>query len=178
MHRSPSSPRSTISAASGRSTTTAIAPWNGTTTATAVTPGGSCASTASHSPAQHRGRSCRWYPRRCCVVKRTRRWPLSWTIWPPGSTSTPSAWGQRYAVVTACRVLYTLDTAGVASKAGALEWGMRTLEPRWRPLLAQVRDERRLGWDPHQPPQQGEADAARAFAAYATGWRSGEARPT
>jgi hypothetical protein len=88
------------------------------------------------------------------------------------------AWGQRYAVVTACRVLYTLDTAGVASKAGALEWGMRTLEPRWRPLLAQVRDERRLGWDPHQPPQQGEADAARAFAAYAAAWRSGEARPT
>jgi hypothetical protein len=56
-----------------------------------------------------------------------------------------SAWGQRYAVVTACRILYTLETAEVASKQGALEWALRTLEPRWRPLLAQVRDERGLG---------------------------------
>ncbi len=73
------------------------------------------------------------------------------------------AWGQRYAVVTACRILYTLHTADVASKAGALEWALRTLEPRWRPLLAQVRDERSLGLDPLRPPGTGEADAARAF---------------
>ncbi|MCA9712388.1 MAG: DUF4111 domain-containing protein [Myxococcales bacterium] len=73
------------------------------------------------------------------------------------------AWGQRYAVVTACRILYTLDTAEVASKPGALEWALRTLQPRWRPLLAQVRDERSLGWDPDQPPRPGEADAARQF---------------
>ena len=39
------------------------------------------------------------------------------------------AWGQR-AVVTACRLLYTIDTAQVASKAGALEWAQRTLDPR------------------------------------------------
>ena len=32
------------------------------------------------------------------------------------------AWGQRYGVVTACRILYTLKTAQVASKSGALEW--------------------------------------------------------
>jgi hypothetical protein len=83
------------------------------------------------------------------------------------------AWGQRYAVVTACRTLYTLDTTGVASKAGALEWAIRTLEPRWRPLLAQVRDERRIGWDPNQPPRPGEADAARAFVAYAAAWKDG-----
>lgn len=78
-----------------------------------------------------------------------------------------SAWGQRYAVVTACRILYTLETAEVASKQGALEWALRTLEPRWRPLLAQVRDERGLGWQPNQPPRPGEADTARAFVAYA-----------
>jgi hypothetical protein len=75
------------------------------------------------------------------------------------------AWGQRYAVVTACRILYTLDTAEVASKPGALEWALRTLDPRWRPLLGQVRDERVLGWEPDQPPRPGEADAARAFVA-------------
>jgi hypothetical protein len=80
------------------------------------------------------------------------------------------AWGQRYAVVTASRILYTLATAEVASKPGALEWAQRTLDPRWRPLLAQVRDERTRGWEPDRPPQPGEADAARAFAAYAVEW--------
>ena len=45
------------------------------------------------------------------------------------------AWGQRYLVVTVCRILYTLATAEVASKAGALEWAQRTLDPRWRTLL-------------------------------------------
>lgn len=32
------------------------------------------------------------------------------------------AWTQRYAVSTYCRILYTLHTADVASKRGALEW--------------------------------------------------------
>lgn len=77
------------------------------------------------------------------------------------------AWGQRYAVTTVCRTLYTLDTAEVASKPGALEWALRTLESGWQPLLGQVRDERGLGWDPEQPPPAGQADAARAFVAYA-----------
>ena len=62
------------------------------------------------------------------------------------------AWGQRYAVVAACRIYYTLQTAEVATKLAALEWALRTLHPRWRPLLGQVRDGRRLGWDPaHRP---------------------------
>lgn len=77
------------------------------------------------------------------------------------------AWAQRYAVVTTCRMLYTLETAEVASKAGALEWALRALDPRWRPLLAQARDERGLGWQPSQPPRPGEADTARTFVAYA-----------
>ena len=77
------------------------------------------------------------------------------------------AWGQRYAVVTACRLLYTVDTARVASKAGALEWAQRTLDPRWRPLLGQVRDDRERGWDPDERPRPGSSEASRAFAAYA-----------
>jgi hypothetical protein len=77
------------------------------------------------------------------------------------------AWGQQYAVVTACRILYTLATAQVTSKPGALEWAQRTLDPRWRPLLAQVCDDRDLGFLPDQHPRPGEADEARAFAAYA-----------
>ncbi len=75
------------------------------------------------------------------------------------------AWGQRYAVVTACRLLYTLDTAEVASKPRALEWALPGLAARWRPLLTQVRDERH-GWQPDQPPRPGEADTARAFVEY------------
>jgi hypothetical protein len=77
------------------------------------------------------------------------------------------AWGQRYVVATACRVLFTFEEARVASKTGALEWALRTLEPRWRPLLAQVRDDRGLGWDPHRPPRPGEVDAARGLVAAA-----------
>ena len=80
------------------------------------------------------------------------------------------AWGQRYAVVTACRILYTVATAEVASKAGALEWAQRTLDPRWRPLLGQVRDDRGLGWDLDDRPRPGSAAAAREFAAYAVEW--------
>jgi hypothetical protein len=77
------------------------------------------------------------------------------------------AWGQRYLVATACRMLYTFAEARVASKRGALEWALRTLEPRWRPLLGQVRDQRSLGWEPNRPPRPGEADAARSFVDYA-----------
>ncbi len=76
------------------------------------------------------------------------------------------AWGPRYAVVTACRILYTLETAEVASKQGALEWALRTLARRWQPLLAQVRDERSLGWEPDRLPRVGEADTARMFIGY------------
>jgi hypothetical protein len=80
------------------------------------------------------------------------------------------AWGQRYAVVLACRTLYTLATGEVTSKAAALEWAQRTLDARWRPLLAQVRDDRQLGWDPAQPPRRGSAAAARAFITDAIAW--------
>ena len=69
-------------------------------------------------------------------------------------------------MVAACRIYYTLQTAKVATKLAALEWALRTLHPRWRPLLGQVRDERSLGWDPTHRPRPGEADAARAFVAY------------
>jgi hypothetical protein len=78
------------------------------------------------------------------------------------------AWGQRYAVVTTCRILYTLETAEVASKQGALEWALRTLGRHWQPLLGQVRDERSLGWEPDRPPRAGEAETARMFVRYVT----------
>lgn len=77
------------------------------------------------------------------------------------------AWGQRYAVTTACRALYTFETAEVASKPAALEWALRTLDPGWRPLLGQVRDGRSRGWNQDHAPGPGESQAARAFVAHA-----------
>jgi Aminoglycoside adenylyltransferase, C-terminal domain len=80
------------------------------------------------------------------------------------------AWGQRYAVVTACRMVYTIVTAEVASKPDALAWAGQHLDPRWRPLLRQVRDDRSLGFDPDQAPRPGAAAAARAFVEDAVTW--------
>ncbi|CAL9519662.1 hypothetical protein SUDANB95_03774 [Actinosynnema sp. ALI-1.44] len=76
------------------------------------------------------------------------------------------AWTQRYIVATHCRVLYTLHTAKVASKRGAMEWAYDTLDPRWRPLLAQVIEDRSRGADPDDPPRPGSLAAAREFARY------------
>lgn len=77
------------------------------------------------------------------------------------------AWTQRYLVATYCRVLCTLHTGTVTSKRGALEWAADALDPQWRPLLAQVRDDRALGWDPADPPRPGSLERTCAFAAYA-----------
>ena len=76
------------------------------------------------------------------------------------------AWCQRYLVVQACRSLYTVRTAEVASKRDAVRWAMVHADPRWRPLLRQVLDDRELGLDPHARPRPGSLDAARDFAAY------------
>ncbi len=80
------------------------------------------------------------------------------------------AWTQRYIVSTYCRTLYTLYTAQVASKRGALEWARATLDPRWRPLLTQVIEDRALGWDVEQPPRPGSMAATYEFGAWAVEW--------
>jgi hypothetical protein len=77
------------------------------------------------------------------------------------------AWTQRYLVATYCRVLYTLHTAQVVSKRGALEWARDTLDPTWRPLLSQVIEDRALGWNPAERPRPGSLELTYAFAAYA-----------
>ena len=76
------------------------------------------------------------------------------------------AWCQRYLVVQACRSLYTVRTAQVASKRDALRWAMMHADPRWRPLLQQVLADRERGWDQHEEPRPGSLAAAREFAAY------------
>jgi hypothetical protein len=81
------------------------------------------------------------------------------------------AWTQRYVVSTYCRILYTLHTAEVASKRGALEWARDNLDPRWRPLLTQVIQDRALGWNPADRPRPGSLEATYEFAAYAESLR-------
>jgi hypothetical protein len=76
------------------------------------------------------------------------------------------AWSQRYLVSNYCRVLYTLVTAEVTSKRGAMDWALEHLDPRWRPLLKQCIEDRVLGWDPADPPRPGSLEVAFEFAAY------------
>jgi hypothetical protein len=78
------------------------------------------------------------------------------------------AWSQRYVVSNFCRVLYTLETAEVTSKRGAMEWAHGRLDPKWRPLLEQCIEDRALGWNAAQAPRPGSLESAFEFAAYAT----------
>jgi len=43
-----------------------------------------------------------------------------------------------YAVLTMCRMLYTLEHATVVTKAAAARWALTTLDDRWRPLIEQA----------------------------------------
>jgi hypothetical protein len=77
------------------------------------------------------------------------------------------AWGQRYAVTTICRQLYTLERAEVGSKPASLLWAIKSLDDGWAPLLRQVLDDRALGWDPDAAPRPGSVAATRALASHA-----------
>ncbi|SEQ31423.1 protein of unknown function [Lentzea xinjiangensis] len=81
------------------------------------------------------------------------------------------AWTQRYIVSTYCRMLYTIHTAEVESKRGALLWARKVLDQRWHPLIEQVLRDRDLGWDADAVPRPGSMEEAFAFASYAEGLR-------
>jgi Aminoglycoside adenylyltransferase, C-terminal domain/Nucleotidyltransferase domain len=87
-----------------------------------------------------------------------------------GWTSFEIAWVQRYAVTTLCRMLYTLETAEIASKPASLEWATHALASGWTELIQQVLDDRELGWDQDNPPRTGSVEATIAFAEYAKKW--------
>lgn len=76
------------------------------------------------------------------------------------------AWAQRYLVTTLCRMLYTLETGEVASKKASLMWASRALDPEWQPLLQQVQEDRRLGFDLDTPPRPDSVEVTLAFADY------------
>ena len=42
---------------------------------------------------------------------------------------------QSYAVLSLCRILYTLHYGAVAAKREAARWAQETLDPRWAPLI-------------------------------------------
>jgi Domain of unknown function (DUF4111)/Nucleotidyltransferase domain len=42
---------------------------------------------------------------------------------------------QSFVLLTLCRLLYTLETGGVASKPGAARWAQQALGPRWAVLI-------------------------------------------
>ncbi|HEY7834715.1 MAG TPA: aminoglycoside adenylyltransferase domain-containing protein [Ktedonobacterales bacterium] len=45
---------------------------------------------------------------------------------------------QSLAVLTMCRMLYTLRTGAIISKSAAAHWGLATLDPRWSGLIARA----------------------------------------
>jgi hypothetical protein len=59
------------------------------------------------------------------------RWTLEPQEWVPSGMN---RWKQVYAVVTLCRVLYTLEHGVVVSKRHAGEWARGRL-PEWRDLI-------------------------------------------
>ncbi|TCM49970.1 aminoglycoside adenylyltransferase domain-containing protein [Kribbella sp. VKM Ac-2568] len=78
------------------------------------------------------------------------------------------AWGQRYAVTTLCRMLYTLDTGRVCSKKAALRWAADALDPRWSGLCLRTLEGRALGFDPEDAAEPAAVAETIALAEYAT----------
>lgn len=56
---------------------------------------------------------------------------------------------QSYAVLTMCRMLYTLRTGEITSKSGAARWARATIDPRWAGLI-----ERADAWRTDGPPDE------------------------
>ncbi|MFW6068815.1 MAG: aminoglycoside adenylyltransferase domain-containing protein [Chloroflexota bacterium] len=52
---------------------------------------------------------------------------------------------QAYAILTMCRILYTMQEGAVATKPAAARWAQAHLEPRWTPLINHA-----LRWQPDE----------------------------
>ena len=73
----------------------------------------------------------------------TRRTMRSWLEFVKTDPRTlETRWGQAYAVVTHCRMLYTLQRGAVASKPAAIQWALETLAPSWAGLIARAWEDR------------------------------------
>ena len=66
-----------------------------------------------------------------------------------------SRFGYRcYAVLTMCRMRYTLEHGSITTKPVAARWAIAALAPRWTPLI-----ERALAWSPDAAPDLDETRA-------------------
>ena len=74
------------------------------------------------------------------------------------------AWGQRYAVTTLSRMLFTVHHGTLTSKRRALLWAAEELDPRWRELVMRAEQERVRGWDPGDRPEHELVEQTRQFA--------------
>lgn len=54
---------------------------------------------------------------------------------------------RRYAVLTMCRVRYTLAEADVVSKAAAVEWSLAHVDARWRDVIARAAARGECGYE-------------------------------
>lgn len=73
--------------------------------------------------------------------------------------SVDSRWLQAFLVILYVRILHTLQTGVVASKGVAAQWGLETLEARWKPLIEAADALRKL------PPEDRQGPADRAVVA-------------
>jgi hypothetical protein len=78
--------------------------------------------------------------------------------------------GQSFAVLTCCRMLYTCKTATVQSKLSGVKWAEQSLDPAWRELIRKAWIERmgvRFGDKVRQPAQTRLLHQTAKFIAYA-----------
>ncbi|HRF47447.1 MAG TPA: DUF4111 domain-containing protein [Anaerolineales bacterium] len=87
-----------------------------------------------------------------------------WRVWLAGGGDLRQIGFLSYAVLSQCRLLYTLEHGSVVSKAVAAAWALDRLPPTWRPVIAAAR-ETRLGPGRASAPE--EIAAAQRFMAYA-----------
>lgn len=66
------------------------------------------------------------------AVQIMRKWRLELDTTPE---MLENRWLQAYAVITHCRLLYTVRHGTVASKPSAARWALSALEPRWAGLI-------------------------------------------
>lgn len=71
-----------------------------------------------------------------------------------------------YAVLSLCRILYTLERGDIISKVAAAEWATRRLDRAWAPLIAQVVATR---LEPGRSSAPDEIETARAFIRHVIG---------
>ncbi len=81
-----------------------------------------------------------------------------------------NAWFQPHAVLSHCRILYTLEHVVVASKRVAGLWARDTLDAEWSGLIQRALDDRPDPWGRvHRAADPAAAEATERFVAYVRG---------